>query len=609
IHRDVKPANCLMDKAGRLKLADFGLAKILDSDTNLTSTGVSMGSPNYMSPEMAKGEKADHRADMYAVGLTLYQMLTGKLAFSGPTATAVLLKQVNEDLPITSELVAKAGLELVAIIKRMCAKYPDERFDTYEELIKLLKHIRATAKDTPAGMVMAESRTVQLESVSDNRRPSLDAPATWAGAAISPTVPSRQSVEQLPVPEAPDRSRSKLPMVAVAAALILAAVGLGLYALSGPSGDESKAGHPPVPATPSPSATTGTLGGEVTVTGIDASELAGTKILLFAGVDKEQYRLSAERIAGLRKEVVAMQAELNQALSAITGEVELRRTLQAQLAEQSSQSKELSTVKATGDAYYTEVARLKQSIANLETNLASFNKTGFAKLVCEHPVTQQQFILTVTNNKKAESVALAERALSEGRAELQKREAEMKRLEVDYASKNDSLQTLNGKVEALQGELRSLSTGAQAQLFRTRFPELVRKQAELMAEEARLAEIAPSQPPAGEAVIDGSGRFVFRDIRPGDYLLLLKAAATGQGATARDLTWIIEQPVKVGSEVSVPMSGANAIVNRRQEATPLLARMPDSDYIDRAITMAVASGEQRDTALPQVVWTTAILTD
>ncbi len=150
-HRDVKPGNMLIDKAGRLKIADFGLARFLDSDaSSATATGVPMGSPNYMSPEQARGETADHRSDIYSLGITLFQMLTGQLPHAGSTPVSILLKHVQEPLPEPELLQALDDGRPLDLIRRMTAKRPEERFQTYEEFQAALSAVRSGVSGVPA---------------------------------------------------------------------------------------------------------------------------------------------------------------------------------------------------------------------------------------------------------------------------------------------------------------------------------------------------------------------------------------------------------------------------------------------------------------------------
>src|SRR6185369_7123298 len=107
IHRDVKPDNILITKEGIPKLADLGLAKIQDDENaRLTQTGIVMGTPHYMAPEQALGEKdLDIRADLYALGLVLYRCLTGELPCNQETALAILTRHINDDVPDPRALV------------------------------------------------------------------------------------------------------------------------------------------------------------------------------------------------------------------------------------------------------------------------------------------------------------------------------------------------------------------------------------------------------------------------------------------------------------------------------------------------------------------------
>lgn len=131
IHRDIKPSNLMLTTDFKTKIADFGLAKMIEHDTQMTAAGTTMGSPNYMSPEQARGEEADHRSDIYALGISFYQMLTGELPFTAQTPLSVLLKQIQEPLPEPEFLRELCDGRLLNIIKKMTQKDPEERFQTY----------------------------------------------------------------------------------------------------------------------------------------------------------------------------------------------------------------------------------------------------------------------------------------------------------------------------------------------------------------------------------------------------------------------------------------------------------------------------------------------
>ncbi|MCX7020176.1 MAG: serine/threonine-protein kinase [bacterium] len=148
VHRDIKPGNILIDKSGRVKLADFGLAKILEVDSQVTMPGATMGSPNFMSPESAKGEATDHRSDIYSLGITFYQMLTGKLPYTAPTPVGVLLKQIQEPLPEPETLQLIEGGAALTVIKRMTAKRPADRYASYDELRQALAALETIDKPT-----------------------------------------------------------------------------------------------------------------------------------------------------------------------------------------------------------------------------------------------------------------------------------------------------------------------------------------------------------------------------------------------------------------------------------------------------------------------------
>ena len=127
IHRDIKPGNLLLTPEGRVKVLDLGLAKILTEASDLTLSGVGMGSPDFMAPEQAQDARdVDHRADIYALGLTLLFLLTGKRPYDGNTPYSIVLAHANKPLPRGTELGTDLPDEVEALIQRMAAKDPDD---------------------------------------------------------------------------------------------------------------------------------------------------------------------------------------------------------------------------------------------------------------------------------------------------------------------------------------------------------------------------------------------------------------------------------------------------------------------------------------------------
>ena len=126
VHRDVKPANIMVLDSGRVKLMDFGIAKLPASQ--ITMAGEFFGTPSYMSPEQAGGAVVDARSDIFSLGCVLHQLLTGKRAFDGPTLPAILMRVMKEEPPPPSRLVAGLPPAVDAIVGRALAKGPDQRY-------------------------------------------------------------------------------------------------------------------------------------------------------------------------------------------------------------------------------------------------------------------------------------------------------------------------------------------------------------------------------------------------------------------------------------------------------------------------------------------------
>jgi hypothetical protein len=138
VHRDVKPGNVLMTRDDHPLLADFGIAKIM-ADTQLTQTGVSIGTPQYMSPEQAQGLPADHRSDIYALGVMLYEMLAGVLPFQADTPVGLLHQHIHQPPPRLRERAPQVSKRLEKIVLRALAKDPAGRFVTAGEMADALE--------------------------------------------------------------------------------------------------------------------------------------------------------------------------------------------------------------------------------------------------------------------------------------------------------------------------------------------------------------------------------------------------------------------------------------------------------------------------------------
>ena len=142
IHRDIKPHNILISNEGRsiAKVADFGIAKAVSNST-MTNIGGVIGSVHYFSPEQAKGKFVTNNADLYSLGIVLYEMLTGKLPFRGDTPVSIALQHINDDIEFTEEEKIRIPQSVRTIIKKLTEKNSADRYQTAEELIEDIEYI------------------------------------------------------------------------------------------------------------------------------------------------------------------------------------------------------------------------------------------------------------------------------------------------------------------------------------------------------------------------------------------------------------------------------------------------------------------------------------
>ena len=136
IHRDIKPQNIIISKDGKVKVTDFGIAKAATSNTITSNV---MGSVHYTSPEQARGGYSDEKSDIYSMGITMFEMLTGRVPFNGETTVAIAIKHIQEEMPSAKEYVPEIPASVEGIVWKCCQKSPDRRYQNMQELIADLK--------------------------------------------------------------------------------------------------------------------------------------------------------------------------------------------------------------------------------------------------------------------------------------------------------------------------------------------------------------------------------------------------------------------------------------------------------------------------------------
>lgn len=147
IHRDIKPQNIIISREGKVKVTDFGIAKAATSDTITSNV---MGSVHYTSPEQARGGYSDERSDIYSLGITMFEMLTGELPFTGDTTVAIAIKQIQDPMPSPRKYIPDIPFAVEQIVMKCCEKNPDRR---YQNMGELLTDLRRAMRDPDGDFV------------------------------------------------------------------------------------------------------------------------------------------------------------------------------------------------------------------------------------------------------------------------------------------------------------------------------------------------------------------------------------------------------------------------------------------------------------------------
>ncbi len=223
IHRDVKPANLMIDKveADRVVLTDFGIAKIV-TGSQFTMTGGLIGTPAYMAPEQGVGETGDERSDLYSLGIIFYQMLTGELPYDADTPLALVLKHVNEAIPSAHMINPALPLQVDDIIDRLMAKNPEVRYQNANELIEDIEAFEADLKSGQVKPISSAPPVVSLPPL--EKRPSRpnespDRPTMRLSAQDAPSQPIPSFVGR-------NNSRSKGPNWPLLLLILLFGIGV-----------------------------------------------------------------------------------------------------------------------------------------------------------------------------------------------------------------------------------------------------------------------------------------------------------------------------------------------------------------------------------------------
>ncbi|HMM33776.1 MAG TPA: serine/threonine-protein kinase, partial [Thermoanaerobaculia bacterium] len=277
LHRDVKPSNVLVDASGSLLLADFGLAKSTAVSSELTATGMVVGTPAYMAPEQAIGRPVDARADQYALGVLAFELLTGRTPFRSESPFAVLDKHLREAPPPPSTFVPALPSSVDAVLARALSKQPQERFATCREMVEALAGALGVSVPARPATVVRPVGALDPTWIAGSGAvppPGATPPASWPPPPPSNvTLPAPRTAVTMRRPAPPGLPAGAVAAIAVAALLLVGGVAAAgwLFFLRPPAGGDLPAAAasataptvaptlPPtvIPVEPSPASTEG----------------------------------------------------------------------------------------------------------------------------------------------------------------------------------------------------------------------------------------------------------------------------------------------------------------------------------------------------------------
>lgn len=192
VHRDIKPANIMLDEVGRVKVADFGIAQ-MDTRTRLTRAGFLVGTPEYISPEQCRGEQLDGRSDIYSLGVTFYQTLSGTTPFEADTPAALVLQIIEGNFAPVQELNPTVPVDIQKLLAQMMHPDKNQRFQSAEDVVAVIQDI----EDEPARMAPATAVASRAAAPAD----ATEVAGEGGAATVEPTVAMPDETPPAPTAE------------------------------------------------------------------------------------------------------------------------------------------------------------------------------------------------------------------------------------------------------------------------------------------------------------------------------------------------------------------------------------------------------------------------